>query len=146
MPTTPPTQHGSDPPASTTPMPTADATLHLSTRTLDWLARRPRDRDLVRSVWDTLTELERAGHDPGAIDALRRVLTHHQPTSAGRCHTCRRWTSRHPPFPCVVWHQIRGELLDQFASGGRHRKPAGQGNGPGPKPGHVDRSVNSMSP
>ncbi|MGH3992546.1 MAG: hypothetical protein ACRDSN_08775, partial [Pseudonocardiaceae bacterium] len=71
----------------------------LSTRTLDWLAHRPRDRDLVRSVWDTLTELERAGQQPGLIAALRSVLTHHQPTPAGRCHTCRRaWRRR--PFPC----------------------------------------------
>jgi hypothetical protein len=100
-----------------------DLTLDLSTQTLDWLAHHPRARQFVRSVWDALTDMERTGQQPAAIAALRRVLIHHQPTSAGRCHTCRRWTSRHPPFPCLVWHQIRGELLGQFASGGRHRQP-----------------------
>ncbi|MGH3692610.1 MAG: hypothetical protein ACRDRX_01150 [Pseudonocardiaceae bacterium] len=55
-----PTQGGVDP-ATTTPMPRADATLHLSTRTLDWLAQHSLPRVLVESVWDTLTELERAG-------------------------------------------------------------------------------------
>ncbi len=123
MPTTRATPRGSDPAASTTPMPGVDTTLQLSTQTLDWLAHHPRDRRLVRSVWDTLTELERASQQPEAIAALRRVLTQHQPTPAGRCHTCRRWTGRRRPFPCIVWHQIRGELLGQFADGGRHRQP-----------------------
>ncbi len=115
------TEHGSDPAASTTPMSIVDATLQLSTQTVAWLADHPRARQFVGSVWDKLTELEQAGHHPGAIDALRRVLTRHQPTAAGRCRTCRRWTLRRRPFPCVVWHQIRGDLLGHFADGGRHR-------------------------
>ena len=95
-----------------------DGLLHLPTRTLDWLAKDPRTRRLVHSVWDKLTELERDGHDPGALDALRSVLTHHQPTSAGRCRTCPRMTGRRRPFPCIVWHQIRIQLLGSFASSG----------------------------
>jgi hypothetical protein len=59
---------------ATTPMPRVDVTLHLSTRTLDWPADHPHARRLVRSVWDTLTELERSSQHPEAIDALRRVL------------------------------------------------------------------------
>lgn len=89
-------------------------TLQLSARTLAGLADRPRARELVRSVWDRLDELERAGHDLGAIAALRSVLVHHQPTSAGRCPTCRRGTWRHlwrhRPFPCVAWIQVHFEL------------------------------------
>ncbi|MGH3997997.1 MAG: hypothetical protein ACRDTJ_11110, partial [Pseudonocardiaceae bacterium] len=80
-------------------------------------------RRLVRSVWDKLAELERSGQYPGAIDALRSVLIHHQPTSAGRCRACRRVAWRRRPFPCVVWHQIRGDLLGLFAGGHRHRQP-----------------------
>lgn len=87
------------------------------------LADHPHARKLVRSVWDKLAELERAGHHAGAIAALRLVLTHHQPTSAGRCRTCHRWTWRRR-FPCIVWHQIHGELLGLFAGAGRHRQPA----------------------
>jgi hypothetical protein len=37
-----------------------------------------------------------------------------------------RWTW-HRRFPCIVWHQVRGELLGLFASdGGRqhHHQPA----------------------
>ena len=105
-------------------MPTVDVTLQLSPQTVAWLADHPRARQFVGSVWDKLTELEQAGHYPGAIDALRRVLTHHQPTSAGRCHTCRRWTWRRRPFPCIVWHQIRGDLLGLFIDGNRHRQRA----------------------
>jgi uncharacterized iron-regulated membrane protein len=63
-----------------------DAPLHLSTQTRDWLTDHPQARTLVRSVWDTLAELEQAGQHPGPIDALRRVLTHHQPTRPGRAH------------------------------------------------------------
>ena len=72
MPTTLPTQRGIDP-AATTPMPTADATLHLSARTLSWLAQRPQARLVVDSVWDTLTELEQAGHHPRLLAAVRFV-------------------------------------------------------------------------
>ncbi len=68
------TQRGSDPAVSTAPMLKVDATVHLSTRTLGWLADHPSARRLVRSVWDKLTELERAGQHPGPIDGLRRVL------------------------------------------------------------------------
>ncbi|HKR51660.1 MAG TPA: hypothetical protein VJT72_19170 [Pseudonocardiaceae bacterium] len=72
-------------------MPTADATLwQLSARTLTWLARRPQARALVDSVWGTLAELQRAGHPPRLLAALRFVLIHHQPTAAGRCRACRR--------------------------------------------------------
>jgi hypothetical protein len=95
-----------------------DATLHLSTQTRDWLADHPQARALVRSVWDTLAELEQAGQHPGPLDALRRVLTHHQPTTTGRCHTCRRRAWRCRPFPCIVWHQINGELHGLFTRTG----------------------------
>ncbi len=123
MPTTATTHHGNNAAGSTTPMPRMDAALHLSTQTLGWLADHPAARHFVSSVWDTLSDLERSGHYPGALGALRRVLTHHQPTSTGRCTTCARVTGRRRPFPCIVWHQIRGELLGQFADGGRHRQP-----------------------
>jgi hypothetical protein len=69
-----PTQHGIDPAASTTPTPRVDVTPQLSDRTVAWLAHHPHSRRLVRSVWDTLAELERAGQHSGPIDALRRVL------------------------------------------------------------------------
>lgn len=101
-----------------------DATLHLSTQTRDWLTDHPQARALVRSVWDTLAELEQAGQHPGPLDALRRVLTHHQPTPTGRCHTCRRRAWRCRPFPCIVWHQIHGELLGLFARAGHHQPAA----------------------
>jgi hypothetical protein len=132
MPPTPPPQRGIDPTAPTTPRPGADATLHLPTRTVTWLADHPQARQFVRSVWDKLTELERSGQYPGAIDALRRVLTHHQPTSTGRCRTCRRWRWRRRSFPCSVWHQIRFDLLGLFAGASRHPQPAGQGSSPHP--------------
>jgi hypothetical protein len=123
MPTTPANALGGVPAAATTPMPRAeDVALHLSARTLAWLADHPHARKLVRSVWDTLTELEQAGHYPRPIAALRRVLTTHQPTRAGRCATCPRATWRRRPFPCTVWHQIHGELLGVFTDGG-HRQP-----------------------
>ncbi len=128
MPTTLPPSTGTTRRPPTTPMPTADAILHLSPRTVAWLANHPHARQFVCSVW----ELERAGQYPGAIDALRRVRTHHQPTSAGRCRTCARVTGRRRPFPCIVWHQIHCDLLGLFAGAGRHRQPAGQGSGTRP--------------
>lgn len=103
-------------------MPTVDAMPQLSTQTVAWLADHPRARRFVGSVWDKLTELERAGHYPGAINALRRVLICHQPTPTGRCRACRHWTSRRRSFPCIVWHQIRNELLGLFTGGDRHRQ------------------------
>ena len=117
------TDRGSNRGTSTKPMRAVDATLQLSTRTLDWLANHPHARRFVHSVWDKLAELERSGQHPEAIDALRRILTHHQPTAAGRCRICCRWAWRRPPFPCIVWHQVRGELLGKFSDGGRHRQP-----------------------
>jgi hypothetical protein len=39
-----------------------------------WLAQRPLARALVESVWNALTELERAGHHPRPLAALRFVL------------------------------------------------------------------------
>ncbi|MGH3814031.1 MAG: hypothetical protein ACRDUV_16530 [Pseudonocardiaceae bacterium] len=116
-------------PTTGTTQQSSDAALHLSTRTVAWLADHPQARQFVGSVWDTLTELEQSGHHPRTIDALRRVLTLHQPTSAGRCRTCARVTGRRRPFPCIVWHQIRCDLLGLFAGTGRHRQPAGQGSG-----------------
>jgi hypothetical protein len=110
------TQHESDSAGSTMPILTMDTTLHLSTRTLTWLADQPHARRVVRSVWDKLTELERTGQHPGTLAALRRVLTYHQPTSGGQCRTCRRWRGCRRRFPCIVWHQVRGELLDLFAA------------------------------
>ena len=118
----PDTERGDDPAASITPIPRVDATRQLSTQTVAWLANHPPARKLVRSVWDKLTELERADQHPEAIAALRRVLTYHQPTSAGRCRNCRRWTWRRPPFPCVVWHQVRGELLGPDAGRRHHHR------------------------
>jgi hypothetical protein len=106
-----------------------DAALHLSPRAVAWLADHPQARQFVGSVWDKLTELERSGQYPGTIDALRRVLTCHQPTSTGgRCRTCARVIWRRRPFPCIVWHQVRCDLLGLVAGAGRHRQPAGQGS------------------
>ena len=132
MPPPLPPQRRSDPATSPTPMPGVDATLHLPTRTVAWLADHPHARRFVRSVWDKLTELERSGQYPGAIDALRRVLIYHQPTSAGRCRTCARVRGRRRRFPCIVWHQIHCDLLGLLAGAGRHRQPANQGSSPGP--------------
>lgn len=119
---TPAIEWGIDPAVATMPMLRVDSTLQLSARLIAWLADQPQARKLVGSVWNTLAELERAGQYPGAIDALRRVLIDHQPTSAGRCRTCRRWRGRRRRFPCIVWHQIRGELFGLFPDGGRHRQ------------------------
>jgi hypothetical protein len=128
MPPPPSTECESDPAAATVPMSQVDVTLQLSARTVAWLANHPHARTLVSSVWDTLAELEQAGHHPTLIAALRRVLTHHQPTPAGRCDTCRRlpWRRlwRHRNFPCMVWHQIRSELTGVPPDRGRHRQPA----------------------
>jgi hypothetical protein len=97
----------------------------LSTRTLTWLARRPYARLVVDSVWSTLAELERAGHHSRLLSALRFVLVHHQPTPSGRCRACRRvgWRGlwRRRRFPCLVWRQIRGELLGHLTISGLHR-------------------------
>jgi hypothetical protein len=125
MPTTLPSQRGIDS-AAARAMPTADATLHLSAHTLSWLAKRPVARALVDSVWNTLTEQEAAGSPVRLVAALRFVLTHHQPTPAGRCRACRRmsWRGlwRRRRFPCLVWRQIRGELLGHLTISGFHRR------------------------
>ena len=119
-------QRGIEPTASTTPIPRVDLTLQLSAQTVAWLADRPRARELVGSVWGKLAELERAGHHPGAIAALRFVLIHHQPPSpTGRCRTCRRYTWRRlwrrRSFPCTVWRQVRSELLGPLTGGDHPR-------------------------
>lgn len=63
--------------------------LQLSTETVAWLADQPHARELVRSVWERLAELERTERYPDTIAALRVILLHHQPlTAAGRCRTC----------------------------------------------------------
>jgi hypothetical protein len=121
------TQRRSDPPESTTPMARMDAALHLSPQTISWLADHSQARRFVCSVWDKLDELDRSGQYPAAITALRRVLAQHQPTSAGRCRTCRRVAGRRRPFPCIVWHQVRCDLLGLFAGAGR-QQPAGHGS------------------
>ncbi|MGH3857578.1 MAG: hypothetical protein ACRDR6_29640 [Pseudonocardiaceae bacterium] len=91
-------------------MPGMDAALHLSARTLAWLAANPHARRFAHLVWDEITEMERAGHRPATITRWRQVLAEHRPTSAGRCRACpgRRW--RRPRFPCIAWHEIRSEL------------------------------------
>ncbi|HKR49731.1 MAG TPA: hypothetical protein VJT72_09170 [Pseudonocardiaceae bacterium] len=76
---TPSTQPGIDV-VATTPTPTADVTLrHLPARTRVWLAQRPHAGAVVDSVWNTLAELDRAGHPPSLLAALRFVLVHHEP-------------------------------------------------------------------
>jgi hypothetical protein len=121
MPATPPTRHASDPAASTIPIPSADTTLPAPTVT--WLTQHPDAQEVINSIWNTLTQLEQAGQHPGTLAALRFVLIHHQPpTRTGRCPTCRRLNWRHlwrrRPFPCVVWRQIRGELLGHLTIAG----------------------------
>lgn len=126
MPTRVPTQYD---PAATTPMLRVDAAPQLSDRTVAWLAARPVARALVEPVWNMLAELERAGQHPRLIAALRFVLVHHEPNTAGRCRACRRvsWRGlwRRRRFPCVVWRQIRGELLGHLTPPSCHRLPTG---------------------
>lgn len=123
-----PTQCGIDPEATTPPV-TVDATLALSARTVRWLAQHPHARLVVVSVWNTLDELEATGHHLQLVAALRFVLIHHQPTAAGRCRACRRvhWRGlwRRRRFPCLVWRQIRGELLGHPTLSGLHRYRTG---------------------
>jgi hypothetical protein len=99
-------------------------TPQLPERTVTWLAQQhAHARTAIDSVWNKLTELERAGHHPDPLAALRSVLAEHQPTPAGRCRTCRRLTWRHlwrrRRFPCLVWHQIHIRLFGVFARGDR---------------------------
>ncbi|MGH3865127.1 MAG: hypothetical protein ACRDQ4_03135 [Pseudonocardiaceae bacterium] len=108
----------------------------LSARTVVWLAEHPHQREVVRSVWDELAELERAGYHRRAIDALRSVLLDHQPaTRPSRCRTCRR----------VTWRRrLRGDsartrgttdagtlvehlMTDEAAADGRGRRVAVRG-------------------
>jgi hypothetical protein len=89
-----------------------------------WLREHVSEHRIIRSVMTALADLQAAGCPPGAINALRRILACHQPTARGRCRTCHyRWL-RHRPFPCVVWMQVRGELLGAF---GDCALSAGQG-------------------
>ncbi|MGH3692902.1 MAG: hypothetical protein ACRDRX_02675 [Pseudonocardiaceae bacterium] len=124
MPTILPAQRASNP----APMPQVDVTLRLSTRTVSWLAQRPHARLFVDSVWETLGELERVSHHPRLVAALRFVLVHHEPSRAGRCRACRRLSGRglwrRRRFPCVVWRQIRGELLGHLSRSGQPPLPA----------------------
>lgn len=133
MPTQPGTGHRINPAAPTIPAPKTQTTL--SAPTVSWLTKHPDAREVVRSVWTTLTVLEQAGQHPGTLAALRFVLIHHQPpTRTGCCPTCRRlswrrlWRRRR--FPCVIWHQIRGELLGHLSITGyqtpRHRAKSDQ--------------------
>lgn len=62
-----------DPTESTIPIPRTG--MALSARTLTWLTTHPDARQVVSSVWATLTELEQAGQHHGVLDALRFVLT-----------------------------------------------------------------------
>ncbi len=55
-----------------------------------WLADLPRHGNPVGAVWRRLAELERAGHDPAVIAALRSLLLRHQPPRHGRCPACPR--------------------------------------------------------
>ncbi len=111
--------------AAAMPIPRAEATPLLPTRTLAWMAERPVAFAVVESVWETLAELEAAGHHPRLLAAVRFVLIHHEPSRAGRCRACRRvsWRGgwRRRRFPCVVWRQIRGELLGHLTIAGGHR-------------------------
>ena len=110
------------------PSPGMQGTPQLSARTLRWLASRPPARQVVNSVWETLAEVNDV---PRLRAALRFVLIHHEPTPAGRCRACRRmsWRSlwRRRRFPCVVWRQIRGELLGHLTLDGVHRRRADHG-------------------
>ncbi|MGH3753105.1 MAG: single-stranded DNA-binding protein [Pseudonocardiaceae bacterium] len=126
MPAPATTGHGTGPAAPAS----RDAALHLSPRAVAWLADHPHAYRFVRSVRDTLTELHRAGQCPEAINALRRILSPHQPTATGRCRTCRRWAGRRCRFPCLVWHQARVELLGHFASSSHHHQLPAQGPEP----------------
>jgi len=119
-----PTNRENTPVVSTTPMARVDMARHLSPRTVAWLAGHPDVHQFVCAVWDKLAELDRAGQYPGAIAALRRILTCHQPTSAGRCRTCARVAWRRRPFPCIVWHQVRCDLLG-LSAGSQSGTPSG---------------------
>jgi hypothetical protein len=97
------------------PWPPPERTQQLPAQTLARLSARPHVRRVVRSVWDTLADLERDGHHPGALAALRAVLIAHQPsTRAGRCRACRRFSWRRlwcrQTFPCLVWMTTYVEL------------------------------------
>ena len=104
------------------PSPGMEETPQLSARTLGWLASHPPARQVVDSVWGTLAEFNDV---PRLRAALRFVLIHHEPSAAGRCRACRRmsWRGlwRRRRFPCVVWRQIRGELLGHLTLSGVHR-------------------------
>lgn len=90
----------------------------LSAATWLRIASDPLAARLVRQVWSRLAELERAGHDPGALAALRYELARHQPTRRGTCRACGRrpWpVMRRRRWPCVTWIGVRTELLDNDA-------------------------------
>ncbi|MGH3866011.1 MAG: hypothetical protein ACRDQ4_07710 [Pseudonocardiaceae bacterium] len=114
------------------PVPTPQITVpsRLSARTLAWLADRPHTSTMIRSIWNELAELERAGNHPDVRATLRFILFEYQIlTRTGRCHGCRRgrrrgtwrWLWRRS-FPCEVWFTVRIGLQGLFA-----RPPVGPG-------------------
>lgn len=133
MPTAPATQHGIDPAASPPSIPRMELTQQLSTQTMAWLADQPHTRTLIRSMWSTPTEWERAGQDPGMIATLRFILIDHQPlTRTGRCRTC-------PRFPCRVWFTLDLVMQGLVTSNGQHPKPdTTQPPGPGTRSHEAD--------
>jgi hypothetical protein len=83
----------------------------LSETTQRWLADLPQHGNPVGAVWRRLAELERAGHDPAVIAALRSLLLRHQPPRHGRCPACPRYLLRRRRWPCVVWCRVHLELF-----------------------------------
>jgi hypothetical protein len=93
-------------------VPRVDAALHLSPRTVAWLADHPQARQFVGLVWDKLTELERAGQFPGATD--------HSPASCGTSSTST--FSAYSPAPAATANQpdkaaTRSSLPDDLVQG-----------------------------
>lgn len=88
-----------------------DVVLRMSARTLAWLDGQPVIDKFTHSVWEEITEMERAGHHPDTIRRLRRVLVEHRPVSGRWCRACPHQGWRRPRFPCLVWHELSSGLL-----------------------------------